>query len=121
MGLFSNQAMMTVMGKGLQSMFLYKDGVGHAGEATNNKLQRKKWAEITSIAIEDGEALQKRVTATRLLALGVFALAAQKKSGGTKYITVEGEDFFWTIEVDRKNVRKAQQFVMKARSMKAKS
>jgi hypothetical protein len=41
------------------------------------------WSEIASIDIEGPENLNTRVTATRLLTLGVFALAAKKKSGET--------------------------------------
>lgn len=61
--------------------------------------------------LEDGEALESRVTATRLVMLGVFAFAAKKKSGGTKFLTVESPDFFWTIEVERKRVSEAMSVV----------
>lgn len=61
--------------------------------------------------LEDGEALESRVTATRLVMLGVFAFAAKKKSGGTKFLTVESPDFFWTIEVERKRVSEAMRVV----------
>ena len=61
--------------------------------------------------LEDGAALESRVTATRLVMLGVFAFAAKKKSGGTKFLTVESPDFFWTIEVERKRVSEAMSVV----------
>lgn len=57
------------------------------------------WSEVTHLAVEGPEQVEKRVTATRLLALGVFAFAAKKKQK-TAYVTVgtvEGEAIF---EVD---------------------
>lgn len=63
--------------------------------------------------VESGSDLEKRVTATRLVALGVFAFAAKKKSGGEAFLTVEGPGFFWTIEVDRKKRAQAQAFAAK--------
>lgn len=60
--------------------------------------------------VENGSDLEKRVTVTRLVAFGVFAFAAKKRSGGECYLTVEGPDFFWTVEVDRKGQPKARAF-----------
>lgn len=71
--------------------------------------------------LESGTDLQRRVTATRLVALGVFAFAAKKKSGGESYLTVEGPDFFWTIEVDRKKRSDAQKFAAKVNDQARKS
>lgn len=62
--------------------------------------------------LEAGEELQSRVTATRLVLLGVFALAAKKKSGGTKFLTIEGPGFMWGAEVDRKSIKDAQKFML---------
>lgn len=39
------------------------------------------WSEILGIEIEGPDALQKRITATRLLMTGPFALAFKKKTG----------------------------------------
>lgn len=63
--------------------------------------------------IESGSELQSRVTMTRLVALGVFAFAAKKKTGGEKYLTVEGPDFVWTEEIKRnkKDINKAMNLV----------
>ena len=47
-----------------------------------------------SAKIESGEDLKQRVTATRLFFFGVFAFALKKSSGGEKFLTLEGEDFF---------------------------
>lgn len=63
--------------------------------------------------MESGEELQSRVTATRLLLLGVFALAVKKKSGGERYLTVEGRDFFWAIEFPHDRTNEAMAFAAK--------
>lgn len=63
--------------------------------------------------VENEEQIRTRVTATRLLAIGLFAFAAKKKSGGESFLTVEGPDFFWTIKVDRKKKDKAIKFASK--------
>ena len=63
--------------------------------------------------VESGEELHRRVTATRVLLTGVFALALRKKAGGTSFLTIEGPGFAWVEEVDRKKVEKATQFAAK--------
>jgi hypothetical protein len=60
--------------------------------------------------VEEANALESRVTMTRLVALGVFAFAAKKKRGGESFLTIEGPDFFWAIEVDRKKKMDAIKF-----------
>lgn len=69
---------------------------------------RVPYASITRVSLEDGEALSTRVTATRVLALGVFALAAKKRVGGTKFLTIESDEVFVTVEVPRKKVNEAR-------------
>ena len=103
------------------TLFLRENGIEYA--VNNNKEESgiALWSEIQSITLEDGEELQSRVTATRLLMLGVFAFAAKKKTGGNKFITVEGEDFLWALEVGRKKVNDAQKLVMKARQLMKKA
>lgn len=63
--------------------------------------------------VESGEELQSRVTATRLLPLGVFAFAVKKKSGGERYLTVEGRDFFWAVEFPHDRTNEAMAFAAK--------
>lgn len=63
-----------------------------------------------SARVETVNEVQSRVTATRLVALGVFAFAAKKKSGGEAVLTVEGPDFFWTEDIDRKQRQAVAQF-----------
>lgn len=61
----------------------------------------------------DGSPQKSRVTATRLLLLGVFALAAPKRKGGEKWLSVSGPDFVWTEKVGPKEVKKAQRFMLR--------
>ena len=68
-------------------------------------------SQLEGVRLEDGEELSSRVTMTRLVTLGVFALAAKKKTGGEKFLTIESPDIFWTIEVPRKNIGAAQRFI----------
>ena len=64
--------------------------------------------------VESGSALEKRVTATRLVAMGgVGGLLFKKKSGGESWLTIEGPDVFWTVEVPRGEERKAREFAAK--------
>ena len=63
--------------------------------------------------VETGEELHRRVTATRVLLTGVFALALKKKAGGTSFLTIEGPGFAWVEEVDRKKKAKAVEFAAK--------
>jgi|SRR5690625_1998162 len=60
--------------------------------------------------VESGSDLERRVTATRLVALGVLAFGAKKKRGGESWLTVEGPDVFWTEEVKRGDAAKARKF-----------
>ena len=60
--------------------------------------------------LEDGSALESRVTATRLLLFGPFALAMKKRKGGEKYLIVEGPDFAYMTMVKRQNIGKAVRF-----------
>ncbi|TPF92562.1 hypothetical protein BW14_08455 [Bifidobacterium sp. UTBIF-68] len=62
-------------------------------------------------SVENGSALESRVTVTRLLLAGPFALAFKKKKGGEKYVTIEGPGFAWIAEADRKHVKEAVLFV----------
>lgn len=63
--------------------------------------------------MEEGEALRERITLTRVALIGIFALGATKKTGGTSFLTIEGPGFFWAVEVDRKKKNEAMQFLAK--------
>lgn len=60
--------------------------------------------------VEDGSALESRVTLTRLLLIGVFAVAFKKKKGGERYLTIEGDDFACISLVNRKRIKEAINF-----------
>lgn len=63
--------------------------------------------------IESGRELESRITITRIALLGAFALAAPKRKGGEKFVSIEGPDFIWCMEVDRKMAGDAVRFVAK--------
>ncbi|WP_157875197.1 hypothetical protein [Arthrobacter sp. PAMC 25486] len=69
-------------------------------------------AGVTAV-VDSGEALSQRVTLTRLVAVGIFAFAIPKKSGGGSFLLIEGPDFAWQVEVDRGGQAKARDFAMK--------
>jgi hypothetical protein len=56
--------------------------------------------------------VHRRVTATRLLATGVFAFALKKKHDDrTLWLTIEGQGFQAVAEVEPKNERVARQWM----------
>lgn len=67
------------------------------GFVTRTGLQPQKeykWEELSEFSIEGPEQLQKRVTVTRLMAIGIFAFA-KKKSSGESFIfaqTIHGQE-----------------------------
>ena len=90
-------------------------GSGHV-KKIGGKDGGKHPLEGVTAAVESGEELQSRVTATRLLATGVFAFALKKKSGGTSFLTIEGPGFAWVEEVDRKKKADAVKFAAAVRA-----
>lgn len=101
----ANAPVAVFTGAGYDQVQLHRDRVQRGKE-------ERSLAGVTA-RVEAGSDLEKRVTATRLVTLGVFAFAAKKKSGGEAFLTVEGPGFFWTIEVDRKKRAQAQAFAAK--------
>lgn len=71
--------------------------------------------------IEAGEALQQRITATRIVLTGVFALAWRKKSGGESWLTIEGPNFFWVEKVERGQMEQARAFAARVNSEAARA
>lgn len=118
----TNSEVIKNIGKSVSS----QDASSNCTSAFGFKLTDKtiaKGQEIKSLdgvgaRVESGSELQARVTATRLLALGVFAFAVKKKKGGEKYITIEGPDFVWTEEInrDKKDISKAMDFIARINS-----
>ena len=100
----------------ISSFFSVKDGALHLYP---DRLEKKgggavetlPLSQLEGVRLEDGEELSSRVTMTRLVTLGVFALAAKKKTGGEKFLTIESPDIFWTIEIPRKSTGAAQLFI----------
>lgn len=72
-------------------------------------------------SVEDGSALESRVTVTRLLLAGPFALAFKKKKGGEKFVTIEGPGFAWIAEANRKHIKEAVTFANSVRNQVAKN
>lgn len=79
-------------------------------------IQRIPLTDVVSVEVEDGEAAQAHVTATRLVALGIFALAAKKKSGGDKWLMIETRSALLTLHFERKTVDGLMRFVAHTRA-----
>lgn len=79
-------------------------------------IQRIPLTEVVSVEVEDGEAMEARVTATRLVTLGIFALAAKKKIGGDKWLMVETRQALLTLHFERKAVDGLMRFVAHTRA-----
>lgn len=88
-------------------------------EKTSGKDRGRHPLEGVSATVESGEELHRRITATRILAVGVFAVAFKKKSGGTFFLTIEGPGFAWVEEVGRKDQEKAMRFAARVRAAAA--
>lgn len=81
---------------------LYRDRIAKGG-------QSHPLEDITA-RVESGADLEKRVTLTRFVALGALSLFAKKRTGGESYLTIEGPDIFWTVEVEHGKRPQAQAF-----------
>nr|DAT85817.1 MAG TPA: hypothetical protein [Caudoviricetes sp.] len=79
-------------------------------------LYDSKLTDVVSVEVEDGEAAQARVTATRLVALGIFAFAAKKRSGGDKWLMIETRQALLTLHFERKAVDGLMRFVAHTRA-----
>ena len=60
--------------------------------------------------VEDGSALQERLTATRIFLAGPFALAFKKRKGGEKWLSIVGPDFAWIAKANMKHISDAMKF-----------
>lgn len=79
-------------------------------------IQRIPLTDVISVEVEDGEAMQARVTATRLVTLGVLAFAAKKRSGGDKWLMIETRSALLTLHFERKTVDGLMRFVAHTRA-----
>ena len=66
---------------------------------------------VTAV-VDQGET-HARVTATRILAIGVFALAAQKKSSDPSYLTITGPEVAVFLPIHQTQVGEARAFAVK--------
>lgn len=71
--------------------------------------------DVVDIAVEDGKEASKRVTAARVAAVGIFALAIKKKIDATKYIIIETTEDMHVFEINAKRHREALAFVKRAK------
>ncbi|RBQ00029.1 hypothetical protein CRD59_00775 [Bifidobacterium xylocopae] len=63
--------------------------------------------------LANGEEAHKKVSAGRVLALGVLALAAKKQVQGSQFVVIEGPDFVWTVEAGEGLISAAAKFAGK--------
>jgi hypothetical protein len=65
------------------------------------------WSEVSAVEVDGPDEVQRRVTATRLMATGLFAFALKKKSK-TAYLTItttQGEAIFETDKMTPQELR----------------
>jgi len=62
--------------------------------------------------VETAADARRRITATRVLAIGIFALAAKKQAGHV-YLTVEHPDYAFAVEIPVKKEAEARAFAAK--------
>lgn len=79
-------------------------------------IQRIPLTDVVSVEVEDGEAMQARVTATRLVTLGILAFAAKKRSGGDKWLMIETRQALLTLHFEHKAVDGLMRFVAHTRA-----
>ena len=92
-----------------------KIGVYHDGSLNLPKrLTVVPATDVVDIAIEDGKAASKRLTAARVAAVGVLALAIKKTVDATKYIVIETTEDAYVYEISAKRYREAREFVKRA-------
>lgn len=70
--------------------------------------------------VESGRDLESRITLTRIALIGAFALAAPKRKGGEKFVSIEGPDFIWCMEVPRKRAGDAVRFAARVNEQEKK-
>lgn len=67
---------------------------------------------VAGVHAEVDSQLSSRFTATRILALGIFALAAKKKTGNL-YLQIDGPDVASIVECPKDDNTRARQFAVK--------
>lgn len=75
--------------------------------------EKQPIAGVTATVESVGD-LQSRITGTRLLMTGPFALAFRKKKDNRElFLTIDGPDFQWLVDVDPKKQKDAREFAAK--------
>jgi hypothetical protein len=59
------------------------------------------WSEVTEVLVEGPEEAQRRLTATRALTIGIFALGAKKKTGEC-FLAFRTEQYMAQFKVEKK-------------------
>jgi hypothetical protein len=82
-----------------QNLWLCDGGIELNQNIFNDGGRRIPWNEVASFEVDGADTIQSRITATRIVALGVFALAAKKKTGSS-FLTislVNGESLLFEV------------------------
>ena len=93
--------------------FAAKNGIVSLNQATKTITFAGQGGSVVGVTatVETAGEITRRVTATRILATGVFALALKKKKDDRElYLIVEGETFSFAAECDPKQGSTARQF-----------
>lgn len=79
------------------------DGIGfqRTGGFTPKQSFQVRWSEVTDVEVDGAEALQSRVTVTRLFLVGIFAFALKKKTGDV-YAYVQTATGYHLVRVPKK-------------------
>jgi hypothetical protein len=86
----------------------------YGGKVFNEKTSEGGWVKGAQATVETSGQLEKRVTVTRLVTLNILAFGLRKKKDSRQlFLTVEGEDFAFVVEVDPKRERQAREFAAK--------
>jgi predicted nucleic acid-binding Zn-ribbon protein len=84
------------------------------GRVINNETGEGGSVKGARAAVETCGQLERRITVTRVLATGIFALALRKKKDNRElFLSVEGDGFAFVVEVDPKKGLEARQFAAK--------
>lgn len=83
----------------------------YGGKVFNEKTGEGGWVKGAHANVETSGQLDKRVTATRLVLTGPLAFGLRKKKDSRQlFLTIEGDDFAFVVEVDPKKQAEARQF-----------
>lgn len=81
----------------------------------NENLFETSWSDVTEIDVDGADALQSRVTVTRLFLVGLFAFALKKRTGEV-YAYIQTRSGFHLIRVPNKTAPELRAFFAPYRS-----